>query len=145
MKSKPSVVCLTETWADKGFPTTRIEGYKLVSRADGWQGGGVAVFALESLAHKVTHLEDSTVAERSWVIVHSDHGPYVIGCWHRPHAPGEIDSIRSLKEEVAEVLQREQLGGRSTVLHLQRDRTDTAHPGTHPERTSARPCAFQCP
>ena len=44
----------------------RIEGYTLISRydrADGRQGGGVAVFALEKLAHKVTHLGDSTVAE----------------------------------------------------------------------------------
>ena len=49
----------------------RIEGHKLISRldrADGRQGGGVAVFPLERLAHKVTHLRDSTVAERSWVI-----------------------------------------------------------------------------
>ena len=77
MKSKPSVLGLTEAWADKGLPTMRIEGNKLISghdRADGRQGGGVAVFALENVAHKVTHLEDSTVAERSWVIVHSDHG-----------------------------------------------------------------------
>ena len=74
MKSKPSVLCLTETLADKGFPTVRIEGYKLISRhdrADGRQGGGVVVFALENLAHKVTHLGDSTVAERSWVIFHT--------------------------------------------------------------------------
>ena len=40
------------------------------------------------------------MAERSWVIVHSDHGPYVIGCLCRPPAPGEIDSFRSLKEEL---------------------------------------------
>ena len=80
----------------------RIEG-KFISRhdrTDGRQGGGVVVFALENLAHKVTHLGDSTVAEHSWVIVHSDHGPYMIGCWYRPPAPGEIESIRSLKEEV---------------------------------------------
>ena len=54
----------------------RIEGYTLLSwydRADGRQGGGVAVFALDKLDHKVTHLGDSTVAEKSWVI--SDLGP----------------------------------------------------------------------
>ena len=103
MKSKPSVLCLSETWADKGLPTMRIEGKTLIfrdDRADGRQGGGVAVFALDKLAHKVTHLGDSTVAERSWVIVHSDHRPHVIGCWFRRPAPGEIDSIRSLKEEL---------------------------------------------
>ena len=102
MESKPSVLCLTETWADKGLPSLRIEGYTLISwrdRDDGRLGGGVAVFALEKLAHRVTFLENSQVAERSWVIIHSDHGPYVIGCWYRPPAPGEADSIRSFKEE----------------------------------------------
>ena len=33
MKSKP-VLCLTETWADKGLPTMRKEGRKLISRHD---------------------------------------------------------------------------------------------------------------
>ena len=40
MKSKPSVLCLTETWVDKGLPTMRIEGFSLISpydRADGRQ------------------------------------------------------------------------------------------------------------
>ena len=58
------------------------------------------VFTPGKLPRKVTHLGDSTVAERSWVIVHSDHGAHVIGCWYRPPTPGEIDSIRSLKEEL---------------------------------------------
>ena len=77
MKSKPSVLCLTETWADKGLPTMRVEGYTLTSRhvpADGRQGRGVAVFALERLAHRVTLLKNSQVAERSRVIMHSDRG-----------------------------------------------------------------------
>ena len=34
MKSEPSVLCLTETWGDKGLPTMRIEGCKLISRQD---------------------------------------------------------------------------------------------------------------
>ena len=102
MVSKPSVLCLTETRADKGLPSMRTEGYTLISRRDrddGRLGGGVGVFALEKLAHRVTLLENSQVVERSWVIIHSDHGPYVIGCWYRPPAPGEVDSIRSSKEE----------------------------------------------
>ena len=40
----------------------RIEGYTLISRRDrtgGRLGGGVAVFALERLAHWVTLLENS--------------------------------------------------------------------------------------
>ena len=60
----------------------RVEG-----RPDGRQGCGVAVFALERLAHRVTLLENYQVAERSWVILHSDHGLSVIGCWYRPPAP----------------------------------------------------------
>ena len=86
----------------------RIEGYTLISRrdrADGrLGGGGVAVFALERLARRVTLLENSQVAERSWVTIHSDHGPYVIGCWYRPPAPGEVDSIRSFTEEHSRML-----------------------------------------
>ena len=60
MESRPSVPCLT--WADKGLPSLRIEGYTLISRRDrddGRLGGGVAVFALEKLAHRVTLLENS--------------------------------------------------------------------------------------
>ena len=62
MESKPSVLCLTETWADKGLPSLRIEGYTLISRRDrddGRLGGGVAVFSLEKLAHRVTLFENS--------------------------------------------------------------------------------------
>ena len=102
MESKPSVLCLTETLADIGLPSLRIEGYTLISRRDrddGRLGGGVAVFALEKLAHRVTLVENSHVAERSWVIMHYDHGSCVIGCWYRPPAPGEADSTRSFKEE----------------------------------------------
>ena len=140
----------------------RIEGYMLISwhdRADGRQGGGVAVFALKNVAHKVTHLGGSSVEERSWVVVHSDRGPDVIDAGtDLPHL--ERESIRSPKEgtgeccawrsqrpssEVVEVLQQEQLGRRRIVLQLQRDRTDTTHPRTHSRRTSARPGAFQCP
>ena len=72
MESKPSVLCLTETWVDKGLPSLRLEGYTLISwrdRDDGQLGGVVAVFASEKLAHRVTLLENSQVAERSWVIL----------------------------------------------------------------------------
>ena len=59
----------------QGLPTVRIESYTLISRhdrADGRQGGGVTVFALERHAHWVTLLENSKFAERSWVIFLSD-------------------------------------------------------------------------
>ena len=51
------------------------------------------MFALERLAHRIT------LAERSWVIFHSNHGPYVIGCWYRPPAPGEVYTIHNFKKE----------------------------------------------
>ena len=69
MESKPSVLCLTETWANKCLSSLRIEGYTLISRRDrddGRLGGGGAVFALEKTAHRVTFLENSQVAERSF-------------------------------------------------------------------------------
>ena len=168
MESKPSVLCLTETWADKGLPSLRIEGYTLISgrdRDDGRLGGGVAVLALEKLAHRVTHLENSQIAERSWVIIHSDHGPCVIGCWYRPPAPGYFDSIRSFKEEAqlhatnavgcvllgdlnihhrkVEVLQQEQPGRSGVMYRLQRTRDDTAGPRAHSRGSPARPGVVQ--
>ena len=98
MERKLSVLCLTETWP----PNNAHRGLHSLfrhDRAHGRLGGGVAVFALERLAHWVTLLKNSQVAECSWVIIHSDHGPYVIGCWYRPPAPGEVDTIRSFKKE----------------------------------------------
>ena len=59
MESRSSVPCLT--WADKGLPSLRIVGCTLMSRRDrddGRLGGGVAVFALEKLAHRVTLLQN---------------------------------------------------------------------------------------
>ena len=167
MESRPSVLCLT--WADKGLPSLRIEGYTLISRRDrddGRLGGGLAVFALEKLAHRVTLLENSQVAERSWVIFHSDHGPYVIGCWYRPPAPGEVDSIRSFKEEAQlhatnavgcvllgdlnihhrkwlKLLQQEQPGRSGVMCRLQRTRDDTAGPRAHSRGSPARPGVVQ--
>ena len=74
MERKPSVLCRTETWADKGLPTMRKMRATLlypgmtVQTAD-WEAEWL--FALERLAHRVTLLENSLVAERSWVILHT--------------------------------------------------------------------------
>ena len=94
-------VRVTETWADKCLPTMRVQGYTLKSWhdcAEGGQGGGVAVFALERLAHRVTLLEFPGCRAQLGDI-HLDHRPYVIGCWYRPPAPVEIDTMRSFKTE----------------------------------------------
>ena len=162
MECKQSVLCLTETWADKGLPTMRLEGYTLMfwhDCADGRQGGGVLVFALKRLAHRVTLLGNSQVPERSWAIIHTVHGPHVIGCWYRPPAPGEVDTVRSLKKEgqlhaanagvcvvlgeinddVVEVLQQEQPRRPGAERRLQGARPDTTGAQGSRRLTTATP------
>ena len=80
---------------NEGLPTMRVEGHTLKSkhdRADSRHGGGVAVFALERLAHRVpggrAQLGDYTLgprASRDRMLV--------------PPAPGDVDTIHSFKKE----------------------------------------------
>ena len=97
-----------KTWADKASQQCALRATNSTSRydrADGRQGGGVAVFALEKLAHKDTHLGDSTVAERSWVNVHSDHGSYVGAGTDRPNLERIFHSqAHAAKDEASVVL-----------------------------------------
>ena len=94
-----------------------------------------------------------------------DHGPYVVGCWYRPPAPGEVDSMRRFKEEAQlhatnaegcvlfgdlNIHHRKWLkysnrkSGRSGVrCRLQRTRDDTAGPRAHSRRLLARPGVVQ--
>ena len=95
MVTKPSVLCLTETSADKGYtPISRHD------RADGRQGGGVAVFAMVRLAHRVTLLKNSQVAERSWVYTLGPRALRDRMLVPLPPAPGDVDTIRSFKKKV---------------------------------------------
>ncbi len=70
-------------------------------RGDGRQGGGIAIFAEASIATSVTLLVDSTSAEGFWVLLHTNHGPFLLGAWHRPPESGETLSIESLRAEIA--------------------------------------------
>ena len=87
---KPDILCLNETWLNDSTPRLSITGYEQVSRKDRPQQvvtefnhGGIAVFRR---AHSIliTHVEDSTIAERSWHTLHTDLGPILVGLWYRP-------------------------------------------------------------
>ena len=97
MERKLSVLCLTEAWADKGLPTMRMEGYTLypgmtVHTAD-WEAEWLC-----SLWSGLATGSPSSRIPRSQSAV-AVHGPYVIGCWYRPPAPGEVDTIPSFKKK----------------------------------------------
>ena len=80
MKVKPLVVCLTETFLDASIQEISLEGYLLISRRDRGDGdddrqcGGVAIFAMQQHADRMTEMLKSRTAERIWVLVHSDLG-----------------------------------------------------------------------
>ena len=62
-------------------------------RDDGRKGGGIIVYALLEIAAWVTLFEKSEDAERLWLIVHADTGPYRIGLWYQPPDLGELATI----------------------------------------------------
>ena len=57
------------------------------------------VFVLDEYSSRVTLVETSDVAERILAFVHSDRGPYLVCCWHRPQSPGNVDTINSFELE----------------------------------------------
>ena len=54
-----------------------------------------------SFAHRPIVLEISAVAERIWMMIHTDQGPIQICAWYRPPCAGEVESIASFKTEFA--------------------------------------------
>ena len=101
-KQPPALVCLNETFLDPSTEDVELEGYQLIARRDrddGRKCGGVAVFARADAARAVTLVEKSKTNERVWLVIHSDTGPYLLGVWYRPPQPGEVESIKSLREE----------------------------------------------
>ena len=99
---KPNILVVQETWLDESTPRVTIPGFTLVSRLDRARGpkasyGGVALFA--SNPNLVSHLQDSTSAERSWHTVHTDIGPILLGNWYRAPDAGP-EPIASLATEL---------------------------------------------
>ena len=101
MDEKPFLVALNETFLTKAIENVQLEGYQVLARRDreGQWGGGVLVFVLDQYFPRVTLVEQSASAERIWVIVHSDRGPYLVCCWYRPPQPGNVDSIKTFETE----------------------------------------------
>ena len=100
-RRKPHLLCLNETFLDVSLGSVPIEGVEEVERWDrkpGLRRGGVVVYAATSIAAQVTLVHKSEEAERLWLLVHSDHGGFLVGAWYRP--PGkELRSIHSCKTE----------------------------------------------
>ena len=92
----------TETLLDESVEQVTLAGYTLLSRRDrrdGRKGGGVLFFVKDEHKSCVNLLEHSENSERSWHLVHSSHGPLLLGLWYRPPDKGEVRSILSLEEE----------------------------------------------
>ena len=62
----PSFVGFTETWLTDMGGCIPLPGYTLISRrnrSDGRQGGGIVIFARDSVASQVVHIADSAEYE----------------------------------------------------------------------------------
>ena len=106
----PDILGLNETWLDSSVENLDIPGYELVSRRDRPSSrvgklnhGGVALYRRRG-GILVTHLEDSSIAERSWHVVHADVGGLLLGLWYRPPASSHahIESFDSELERLGE-------------------------------------------
>ena len=53
----------------------------------------------------VNLLQYSETSERAWHLVHTVHGPLLLGLWYRPPDLGEVGSVETLAEEWAELEQ----------------------------------------
>ena len=99
-----ALVCLNNTCLDEsiGDGVATLGGYNLVARRDrndGRSGGGILCFAAASLSAQVTLCEHSTEYERSWLTIHSEIGPILLGVWYRPPVRGEVASITACEAE----------------------------------------------
>ena len=91
LNGNPTFVALTETLLEgdeqqKDTVKPQLTGYTLVSqrnRRDGRKGGGVALFVKDEHACCVNLLQHSETHERSWHLVHTSHGPLLLGVWYR--------------------------------------------------------------
>ena len=101
---KPQLLAINETWLQRSVEEIAVGGYTLVSRLDrrdGRAGGGIALFALPTVASSVTLLEHAgdESHERSWLAIHADLGPVLLCIWYRPPHHGEVASIDAFESE----------------------------------------------
>ena len=99
---RPAILCLNETFLDRSIEEFSIPGYQCVARRDrkdGW--GGVAVYAADTVARRVVLVESSEAAERCWLTLHTQMGPFLLCCWYRPPASDDSSAIESFAAEHA--------------------------------------------
>ena len=85
LDAKPEIILLNETKTDEGDLALKLTGYENICRRDrGSNGGGIGVFVRKDMINQVSLLEISEEWERCWFLLHTRHGPYLIGCWYRP-------------------------------------------------------------
>jgi len=96
----PSLLFLNETKLDCRCQFPILSGYTVISRKDrNSNGGGVLVFALDSLKDLFSPLPVSPAAEILWMLFHSQMGPVLLSCWYRPPCYGEVESINTFAYE----------------------------------------------
>ena len=57
------------------------------------------MFVINRLSSQVTFMGESKGAERTWIMVHTAQGPYLVGAWYRSLSPTVGESIQSLQDE----------------------------------------------
>ena len=117
----PHILCVNETLLDHIVGTVEIEGHEIIARWDrSYERGGVCIYASCKIAQKVIHLSNSKDAERAWCMVHTDHGPFLLGAKYRP-PNAEVASIESCEREhnaLAEQVLGSLLVGDLNVHHI---------------------------
>ena len=75
-----TIVGLTETWLNRALGSISLSRYSLVSRRDRGEqmGGGIELFVRTDSLNGIVHLVDSWLSERSWYLLHTCHGPFVL-------------------------------------------------------------------
>ena len=102
LEARPALVCLNETFLDNSTKHISLPGYCVASRRDrndGRMGGGIMVLVRSDIAVSTVEVHVSTTAERSWLVMHTTHGPLLLCCWYRPPAPGDTACITSWETE----------------------------------------------
>ena len=89
---QPDFIALTETWLCDATPHFTLPNYITAARRDRpdyvprprtTNHGGILLLRHTS-APAITHLENSSTAERLWVTIHTDTGPLLFGLYYRP-------------------------------------------------------------
>ena len=98
------MICIQESWLDTSIENVIIPNYSIIccrGRAITENRGGVIAFLRHGTSNLV-HWKDSNIAERSWMLLHTDVGSIAIANWYRP-GNSEDKHIESLPDELIEL------------------------------------------